>query len=82
MIDVACSAVHLSVVPPGLDLKGKQPRAHWNAVALAFLGDSIWEVTLPVYKLKDAGPNAYKLRQHAWLCSCMQDGDTSLRLGG
>lgn len=29
-------------VPP--HLHGKAPRKHWNANALAFLGDSVWEV--------------------------------------
>lgn len=29
-------------VPPALH--GKAPRKHWNANALAFLGDSVWEV--------------------------------------
>ena len=33
-----------STLPPPLDLQGKNPRAHWNAIALAFLGDSLWEV--------------------------------------
>lgn len=29
-------------IPP--HLHGKAPRRHWNANALAFLGDSVWEV--------------------------------------
>ncbi|KAK9814920.1 hypothetical protein WJX73_002089 [Symbiochloris irregularis] len=32
------------VVPPPPDLKGKAPRVSWNAVALAYLGDSVWEL--------------------------------------
>ncbi len=32
------------VLPPAPDLKGKGVRANWNATALAFLGDSVWEV--------------------------------------
>jgi ribonuclease-3 family protein len=29
-------------IPP--HLHGKAPRRHWNANALAFLGDSVWEL--------------------------------------
>ncbi|KAL3138810.1 hypothetical protein ABBQ32_005650 [Trebouxia sp. C0010 RCD-2024] len=32
------------VLPPVPDLQGKDVRANWNAVALAFLGDSVWEL--------------------------------------
>lgn len=32
------------VLPPEPDLKGKDVRANWNAVALAFLGDTVWEL--------------------------------------
>lgn len=32
------------VLPHKPDLQGKDVRANWNAVALAFLGDSVWEV--------------------------------------
>lgn len=32
------------VVPLPPHLHGKAPRRHWNANALAFLGDSVWEV--------------------------------------
>ena len=31
-------------VPPPPNLHGKQPRKYWNAAALAFLGDAVWEV--------------------------------------
>lgn len=31
-------------VPLPPHLHGKAPRRHWNANALAFLGDSVWEV--------------------------------------
>ena len=34
------------VLPPIPDLQGKDVRANWNAVALAFLGDTVWEVTV------------------------------------
>lgn len=34
------------VMPPPPDLGGKSPRKSWNALALAFLGDSVWEVSL------------------------------------
>ncbi|KAA6420585.1 MAG: RNA binding, partial [Trebouxia sp. A1-2] len=32
------------VLPPIPDLQGKDVRANWNAVALAFLGDTVWEL--------------------------------------
>lgn len=32
-------------VPLPPHLHGKAPRKHWNANALAFLGDSVWEVS-------------------------------------
>lgn len=32
------------VLPHKPNLQGKDVRANWNAVALAFLGDSVWEV--------------------------------------
>lgn len=32
------------VLPSEPDLKGKDVRANWNAVALAFLGDTVWEL--------------------------------------
>jgi hypothetical protein len=35
------AAPHL---PPPPDLAGSNPRARWNAVSLAFLGDAVWEV--------------------------------------
>lgn len=48
-----CSAFHVAgtsnlrpVLPPVPDLQGKDVRANWNAVALAFLGDTVWEVTV------------------------------------
>jgi hypothetical protein len=31
-------------LPPPADLQGKAPQKHWNATALAYLGDSVWEV--------------------------------------
>ena len=34
-----------AVLPPIPDLQGKDIRANWNAVTLAFLGDTVWEVT-------------------------------------
>ena len=34
-------------VPLPPHLHGKAPRKHWNANALAFLGDSVWEVSWP-----------------------------------
>jgi hypothetical protein len=34
-------------VPLPPHLHGKAPRKHWNANALAFLGDSVWEVRWP-----------------------------------
>lgn len=34
------------VLPHKPNLQGKDVRANWNAVALAFLGDSVWEVCL------------------------------------
>lgn len=33
-----------TVLPPPPDLGGKHPRKSWNATALAYLGDSVWEV--------------------------------------
>ena len=33
-----------SPLPPPPNLQGKAPRKYWNAAALAFLGDSVWEV--------------------------------------
>lgn len=36
----------VSPMPPPPDLGGKDPRKYWNATALAFLGDSVWEVRL------------------------------------
>ncbi|EIE25234.1 ribonuclease III [Coccomyxa subellipsoidea C-169] len=32
------------VLPPVPNLEGKDVRANWNATALAFLGDSVWEL--------------------------------------
>ena len=32
------------ILPPVPNLDGKDVRANWNATALAFLGDSVWEV--------------------------------------
>ena len=32
------------VLPPPPSLRGRLPRKHWNALALAYLGDSVWEV--------------------------------------
>lgn len=40
-----------ATLPPIPDLQGKDVRANWNAVTLAFLGDTVWEVT--------AYPSAY-----------------------
>lgn len=33
-----------AILPPSPPLNGKAPRKHYNAIALAFLGDSIWEM--------------------------------------
>lgn len=33
------------VLPAPPHLQGKAPRKHWNALALAFLGDGVWEVS-------------------------------------
>jgi hypothetical protein len=35
------------VLPPPPDLNGKKPQRSWNATALAFLGDGVWEVCYP-----------------------------------
>lgn len=35
------------VLPPPPDLNGKKPQRSWNATALAFLGDGVWEVCMP-----------------------------------
>ena len=80
----AHSAAHLSVLPPGLDLGGKKPRAHWNAVALAFLGDSIWEVTgTPAQTCLRCKPDHLPahMPRHMWVCSFMQGDGTLLRHG-
>lgn len=38
------SSVENPILPPVPHLEGKDVRANWNATALAFLGDSVWEV--------------------------------------
>lgn len=35
----------LDVLPPPPELNGKKPQSSWNATALAFLGDGVWEVS-------------------------------------
>lgn len=35
-----------AVMPPPPNIGGKDPKKYWNATALAFLGDSVWEVWL------------------------------------
>lgn len=42
-LDVSVS----DVLPPPPELNGKKPQRSWNATALAFLGDGVWEVCLP-----------------------------------
>jgi hypothetical protein len=32
------------MLPRPPDLRGKSPRSSWNATALAFMGDAVWEV--------------------------------------
>lgn len=39
-------AGHNPVLPPVPNLEGKDVRANWNATALAYLGDAVWEVGL------------------------------------
>lgn len=34
------------LLPPSAQLQGKAVKAKWNAVSLAFLGDSVWEVCI------------------------------------
>ncbi len=43
-----------AVLPAPPDLSGKVVRANWNATALAYLGDSVWEVRGPHH----SGPGA------------------------
>ncbi|KAF5830788.1 hypothetical protein DUNSADRAFT_14055 [Dunaliella salina] len=44
--EVAASTYTAASLPPPPDLQGKNPRALLNTTALAFLGDSVWEVLL------------------------------------
>jgi len=65
-------------------LQGKDVRANWNAVALAFLGDTVWEVTVYLSTLIQqkqvacTGQAFYKISQKCD-CSCMHGGDSSIR---
>jgi len=47
-IRATCAAgAGAAVLPAPPDLSGKVVRANWNATALAYLGDSVWEVRGP-----------------------------------
>ena len=49
-------------LPPPPNLRGKAPRKYWNPASLAFLGDSVWEVSRAhsyIYLLKQTKPSTY-----------------------
>jgi 23S rRNA maturation mini-RNase III len=61
---VACAEVN-PVLPPVPFLDGKAVRANWNAVALAFLGDSVWEVRMPAPSNNQNAPLSHPQHRQA-----------------
>lgn len=67
------------VLPHKPDLQGKDVRANWNAVALAFLGDSVWEVCSGgIFTCNISLPLWCALCMSICICSCMPDDASSL----
>lgn len=80
-----------SPLPNPPNLHGKSPRKFWNAVALAFLGDSVWEVRQSYGPLLLAQimhlkylfiKFIFKQHIHNLLCSSMLGGNSSIHRQG